>query len=486
MKWLSNKYALPLVIFVIGVSILLQLAWLSQLYKAQRTEVKRDLEQFVGSSAEMSTYLSLVPGHEKSANFRNFFLSPEWLQFKQAYNNMRFNHIGSRFRSEIKGDSTFVDISLRILNNSKPKPGNGRAVRFDNGISLAMEKDSDRVDLKRMNTLIKKQLTLFGTGIENFYALYSYDDKRLTANIDHKVIKDADFVSQQYSYNLRFFGMYQLVIPSIRGLIIYRMRYYLLSSFIMLLLTVAVFLFILRLMNNQSVYTQARLSFTNNMTHELKTPVATIAIALESIIENNMESDPKALKNYLEISRNEIRRLNLMIDRVLNLEQLDSGQEKLRTELFDVQEGLSHVINSMQLQIKNAGALLKWQPKMDKPLFVSGDPIHLSNVFFNLIENALKYGGKGVKLQIDCQKHSNNVVISFKDNGPGIADIYRERIFERYFRISSGGTDIHNVKGTGLGLNYVKQVIEKHGGSITLTIVPSGGSDFKINLPLAE
>ena len=123
---------------------------------------------------------------------------------------------------------------------------------------------------------------------------------------------------------------------------------------------------------------------------------------------------------------------------------------------------------------------------MDKPLFVSGDPIHLSNVFFNLIENALKYGGKGVKLQIDCQKHSNNVVISFKDNGPGIADIYRERIFERYFRISSGGTDIHNVKGTGLGLNYVKQVIEKHGGSITLTIVPSGGSDFKINLPLAE
>ena len=120
MKWLSNRYAYPMVIFVIIVSIALQIAWLNQLFKAQRVQVKRDLEGMVGQAAEMSTYLSLVPGHEHSVNFRNFVLSPEWLQFKQAYNNMRFNHVSSRFNSDIIGDSTFVSISLRIFNGKPP------------------------------------------------------------------------------------------------------------------------------------------------------------------------------------------------------------------------------------------------------------------------------------------------------------------------------------------------------------------------------
>ena len=204
MKWLSNRYAYPLVGFVIFVSILLQLAWLNQLFRAQRVQVKRDLEQLVGKSAEVSTYLSLVPGHEKSVNFRNFFLSPEWLEFKQAYNNMRFNHINSRFHSDIKGDSTFVDISLRIFNGVSPRIQHGHIVRFDTGVTFAQEKDSDRVDLKRMDSIVKRQIGLLGGSLNNYYALYTYDDKKLTDGLYRKIKPVADFTSQQYSYNLRF------------------------------------------------------------------------------------------------------------------------------------------------------------------------------------------------------------------------------------------------------------------------------------------
>jgi len=482
MKWLTNRYAYPLVILVIIVSVALQLAWLNQLFKAQRVQVKRDLEQMVGQSAEMSTYLSLVPGHERSVNFRNFFLSTEWLHFKQAFNDIRLSRVSSSFNSQIKGDSSFVNISLRIFNGIPPTGHHRATLSFDNGNSLAKEQDSDRVDFHRMDSIVHCQLALIGTPLNTTYSVYSYDGQKLLDGVSQKNIKNSDFTSQQYSYNLRFLGMYQINVPSINGLVLYRMRFYLASSCFMLVLTVAVFLFILRLMRNQRLYTQARVAFTNNMTHELKTPVATVSIALETIMENNLVNDPQTLKNYLDISRSELRRLNLMIDKVLNLEHLDNGQITLRTELFDVQQGLQQVITSMSLQLENSGAILVYEP-MALPCFVSGDPVHLTNVFYNLIENALKYGGDKVKLEIYCHTSTHEVKISFKDNGPGIAGAYHEKIFERFFRVPSATNDIHNVKGTGLGLNYVKQIIEKHGGHIKLESESGKGSNFIIYLP---
>jgi signal transduction histidine kinase len=482
MKWLSNRYAYPLVILVIMVSIILQIAWLNQLFKAQRVQVKHDLEEVAAQAAEMSTYLSLVPGHERSINFKNFFLSPEWLKFKQAFNDMRLSRVSSSFTSQIKGDSSFVNISLRILNGTPPNGRHRSSRLFDKGVSLAMERDSDRIDFHRMDSIVKRQLSLIGAPLNSTYSVYSYDDRKLFDGAASKNIKNADFTSQQYSYNLRFLGMYQMIVPTINRLVLYRMRYYLVSSCFMLILTVAVFVFILRLMRNQRMYAQARIAFTSNMTHELKTPVATVSLALETIMENQLENDPQTLRDYLEISRGELRRLNLMIDKVLNLEHLDNGQMKLRTELFDVQQALIQVISSMRLQLETSGAQLNFEP-MVLPCFVSGDPVHLTNVFYNLIENALKYGGEHLILEISCHMNTHEVKISFKDNGPGIAGAYHEKIFERFFRIPSATNDIHNVKGTGLGLNYVKQIIEKHNGHIKLESEIGKGSNFIIYLP---
>ena len=301
MKWLSNRYAYPLVFFVIILSSAVQVAWLNQLFDAQRVQVRRDLDGMTGKAAEISTYLSVLPGHEQSKNFRDFFLSPEWLQLRQAYNNMRFNNIGSRFNSDTKGDSTFVDISLRFYNGTTKGKHHIRAVRFDNGETLASIQAQDQRDLFRMDSIVQHKLKPLCVQLHEFHVIYNFNDGNSPDSLTRLKLKKAEFVSQQYSYNLRFLAMYQLVVPSLTNLVLYRMRYYLISSCFMLLLTGAVFLFILRLMRNQRLYAQARVSFTSNMTHELKTPVATVAIALESIIENHMENDPRALRNYLEI-----------------------------------------------------------------------------------------------------------------------------------------------------------------------------------------
>lgn len=259
------------------------------------------------------------------------------------------------------------------------------------------------------------------------------------------------------------------------------MRYYLISSVLMLVLTALAFIFLFRVLRSQRLYTQARLAFTGNMTHELKTPVAVIEAALDAITRYELSRDQAKLDNYIDISKAQLKRLNQMIDKVLNLDQFDNGEVNLRSELFDVQQGLESVVTSMRLRNNKGSTTINYLPA-EAPCFVDGDPVHLTNVFYNLIDNALKYSGPKATITVSCSCTSQQVQVSIKDNGPGIAKIHRDRIFERFFRVPDH-PDVHNVKGSGLGLHYVKQIVEKHHGKIQVKTEPGKGSNFIIDLP---
>lgn len=485
MKWLSNKYTYPLVALAILASVGLQAAWLTQLFRAQQIQVKRDLEQVVSNAARMNDYLSVMHGQEKTENFRAFFLTPEWLQFKQAFLGMRSARlgvgIGSRFSSELNKDSAVIDISLKVKNVS-PHQGEGQiGYTFDKGETLESARAADRRDLKRMDSLVKRECEQNQLNVKSFYLLYRFDSEKPENPKLWKEAQRADYRSKLYAYNIHFFfHSYQLVVPSINGVVFYRMRYYLISSLLMLLLTGMAFFFLFRVMRSQRLYTQARLAFTGNMTHELKTPVSIIEVALDAITRYQLARDPVKLENYIDISKFELRRLNLMIDKVLNLDQLDSGEVILRPELYDVQQGLKSIVSAMQLRNGQNQTKINYIPA-DEPCFANGDPVHLTNVFYNLIDNALKYGGPAATIIVTCSRDLDNVRISIGDNGPGIAKIYHARIFERFFRVPDQ-PNVHNVKGSGLGLHYVKQIIEKHGGKIKLRSEINKGSNFIIDL----
>jgi len=352
---------------------------------------------------------------------------------------------------------------------------------LDKGETMETVKAADKQDLIRMDSLVKAECRDAGINVQFFHLLFSYETGKPESEADWEKAKHADYRSQLFGYNLNFFlHTYQLVVPSISSVVFYRMRYYLGSSLLMLLLTGLAFKFLFRVISTQRMYTQAKLAFTANMTHELKTPVSIIEAALDAINRYQIHRDPARLANYVDIGKAQLQRLTLMINKVLSLDQSDHGQINIRKELYDVQQGLESVVTSMRLRVAK-GMPIRYEP-VKEPCFVDGDPVHLTSVFYNLIDNAVKYSGPKADILIVLSCTADKVVIAFEDNGPGIEPLYQNRVFERFFRISDN-PDVHNIQGSGLGLHYVKQIIKQHGGKIELHSEMGKGSKFTIQLP---
>ena len=220
--------------------------------------------------------------------------------------------------------------------------------------------------------------------------------------------------------------------------------------------------------------------FINNMTHELKTPIATVGVALEAISNFDLTAEQEKTKEYIDISRNEINRLSLLVDKVLNIAAFDSSASKLKKEAVDIITIIEDIIHSMKLQLEDKSARIILQHDISGSIVV-GDKLHLSNVIHNIIDNALKYSTSDPKVDISINENNDSLILSFKDNGQGIPKEYLYKVFDRFFRVPT--EDQHDVKGHGLGLNYVQNILHAHGGKITVESIENEGSTFTISLP---
>jgi signal transduction histidine kinase len=479
MKWLSAKYTYPLVVLSMAVSIGLQAAWVHQLFIDQQNRTKDDIENIVITAAKNNLYQNLDYQTNRNVYFHRFFLSPEWVQVRRGFDDAKSENLYKSFMLAQNADSATVDLRFTFLNK---KAGSKASTGFPNGKLFAEMMHRDSISLATMNASVEKGLQKIGLRTRHYSVLSPYSaNGPFKAAPQQKI--DAAFISPMVSYNLEHLHKYRLVVESIGSLVWFRMRYFLASSILMIILTAVAFYFIIKLMRNQRVYAEARVAFTSNMTHEIKTPIATVALALESITKYQLDNDPEKLKSYVDMGLQELRRLNLMVEKVLNLNNEEPAYQVTKT-LFDVQVSLREVVDSMRLQFEKISAACETSFSSE-PCFVYGDAVHLKEAFYNLIENALKYSAGRLKLNISCSCSHEWVAISFSDNGPGIPGIYHKKIFERYFRVPASG-DIHQVNGTGLGLHYVKQIIENHDGTISLKSGPGQGSTFTINLPAAK
>jgi len=249
----------------------------------------------------------------------------------------------------------------------------------------------------------------------------------------------------------------------------------------LILLSAGAFIISFRSLKAQISLNNQRNDFIRNMSHELKTPVATVKVALEALKNFNRRNDPLVMDQYLDMATAEASRLEMMISRVMSVSSGNGEVLEPNTELLNFKKLINEVLDSFKprLEAENATVIFNLP---DDEIKINVDRLHMQGVLINLIDNSLKYGNPPVEIEIDLILSQDCIKVSVSDRGVGIPTEYRNRIFGKFFRVPTG--DQHDVKGYGLGLSYAKLVVEQHGGKIKYAERPGGGSIFEFTLPV--
>jgi len=216
------------------------------------------------------------------------------------------------------------------------------------------------------------------------------------------------------------------------------------------------------------------------MSHELKTPVATVKVALEALKGMNPSQEQEKMREYLGMASQEMNRLESLVDNVMRGVMIENGKQGFQFENVNLKSLVDQTLQSLHWQLEQRHAIVRFTSDSDL-IFIHADPLHVQGIFANLIDNSLKYGNDAVEISIHLSQTTSEVVVTFCDNGPGIPEEYQDKVFENFFRIPSD--DHHNVKGYGLGLSYVAQVMKGHRGSVTVKNLPQAGCCFTLTFP---
>ncbi|TGD81421.1 sensor histidine kinase [Hymenobacter wooponensis] len=267
--------------------------------------------------------------------------------------------------------------------------------------------------------------------------------------------------------------------PAPTSYILRRMGGLLAGSVLLLGLTTGCFLLMLSTILKQKKLSEVKNDFINNMTHELKTPLATVSAAVEAMQNFGALNDPQKAQAYLSISRNELQRLSDLVEKVLNIAVEERQTLELNPELVCPAELVQELVTRHQLK---APKPVLFEVDLEPSVSLNLDRLHVSNVLNNLIDNAIKYSREQVTVAIRGRRDETGWRLTVRDNGIGIPKSYQDAIFDRFFRVPTG--NLHPVKGFGLGLYYVRQVVERHGGHIAVRSEPNHGSEFSLWLPV--
>ena len=339
-----------------------------------------------------------------------------------------------------------------------------------------------RVSNNEISLRLKSQLELRGISTDFKYGIYSnglatqvksgYFRKEVGKSYMVPMFLDADGNSN-----------YQLFVtfPEKKNFILSSISKILGLSVFFILIIILAFVTALYQLIKQKQISEIKSDFINNMTHEFKTPIATINLALDAIKNPKIIGDKEKVERYVKMIRDENKRMHAQVENVLRISKLEKNQLDVTKETIDVNEIIEEAITHVELLVNDRGGYIKLQLKAYLTE-VLANQFHLTNVIVNLLDNAIKYSVEAPKIEITTENTNKHIIIKIKDNGIGMHKNIQKNIFKKFYREERG--NIHNVKGHGLGLSYVKKIIEIHQGEISVESEKGIGSTFSINLPL--
>jgi len=275
-------------------------------------------------------------------------------------------------------------------------------------------------------------------------------------------------------------GSLRVFFPTKTSFLIQSILPALLSSIILTGLILFCFVYTINVILMQKKVSLMKTDFINNMTHEFKTPIATISLAADSINNPMVKSKPEMIERYADIIKQENKRMLNQVEKVLQIARLDKEEFELKVVEIDLNKIVGTAVGNSKLRINKLGGSLKSNLNATRTL-IKGDENHISNVIHNLLDNAIKYSNNAPQIKIETKDTQKGIKISIEDQGIGMSKEDLKKIFDKFYRVSTG--NLHDVKGFGLGLSYVKAIIDAHKGVISVASEKDRGSIFTVFLP---
>ena len=425
------KKIYPLIVVLITLSVVgilfIQMSWINNAVKLKHEEFQREVEVSLKQIKE---------GISDRYTYKHFNYIPNE-ESKRFYLRNHFTVEGSFDNDEIS------DIISKQLKNNNIKE------TFEYGI-----------------TNIYKNVILQSGG-------FKMSDQETSFKIE---------LSPEDSYRAR--ETLYLSITENKSKVIREMAWMIVASIVFTTIIVLAFAVTVRTLFNQKKLSEIKSDFINNMTHELKTPLATISLAIDALTNDKVIHDADKVKIYSKMIREENKRMNKQVEKILQAARLEKEEIKLTLQRLDAHQIISKVANNIALQIQEKNGSIDLRLRATDPM-IDADEVHFSNIIFNLLDNAMKYSAQEPEIVVETLKHGNGMfTIKITDNGIGMDRETQARIFEKFYRAHTG--NIHNVKGFGLGLSYVKAIVDAHEGKISVESAPGKGSTFTITLPAAK
>ena len=273
-----------------------------------------------------------------------------------------------------------------------------------------------------------------------------------------------------------------VIVPNQKNIIWKEMFWFIMGAILFTLIITTAFFITIRTLLKQKKLSEIKSDFINNMTHEFKTPLATISLAVDALKNDKVKGNDEKTNYFTNIIKEENKRMNKQVETILQAALLDKQEVQLNLKRLSAHDLITLALNNITLQVEEKQGKLEVQFNAEKDM-VLADEVHFTNLINNLLDNAVKYSKDNLEIKLSTSNTGNQLKIKIEDNGIGINKETVNKIFEKFYRAHTG--NIHNVKGFGLGLSYVKTMVEAHNGTIKADSVLGKGSTFIITIPLA-
>lgn len=430
---------------LIGI-IVIQVSWLKNMVLLRQEQIQHSVEE---STKAVGDELAQHKGSYASGINRKGFLSDQF-----SLDNFKPSTIGQDVGVEEIQKKIEREFSVRNLKD----------IRFEFGIAVFDPKGREDV-FEKMSA--------------NFIPVYEDTVNSFHANVILSALSGT--AGENLSVNEVLF----VSIPNIKSIVFKSLRWRIATSIFFTIIILAAFFLTVRTMLRQKKLGEIKNDFINNMTHEFKTPIATISLAVDAMRNEKVIHDREKLGYFSSIIKEENQRMNRQVETILKASQLEKQEVDLNLKPVHVHEVIHDVVDNFVLQLEDKKGKVELQLNAANDL-IEADEVHLSNLVNNLVDNAVKYAKDNIPpvIKLTTQSNGKNFTMKIEDNGIGMNRDTVKRVFERFYRAHTG--NVHNVKGFGLGLSYVKTLVEAHDGDIKAESTLGKGSTFTVDLPLKK